>query len=184
MKLFKILITLTFLLTTLHAGWVWNTTKSVGKAGVVYGAKKAIDVYKKNTKKKIFTKKEVNGRTTYQQKIDPDLKVTRTNPRTGENLTETNLDRMQKGQPPYVNKNGKTEPIELHHSRQNDNGSLFELSKSTHQIKNKDKGAKALHPYGSQKNPDNPVPKNRNEFNQERVEYYKNRAIELLKGKK
>jgi len=172
-SLFLSFFLLTSLGSTLDAGIVKNTAK----AGAVYGASKvASNVVKKN-KDKIFTKKKVNDRTVYQQNVDPNKVVERTNPRTGETIKETNLDRMKKGQPPYIEKNGKLEPIELHHSRQNDKGSLFELSKSTHKITDKDKGAKALHPYGNKKNPDNPVPKDRSDgFDKERTDYWKERA--------
>lgn len=167
-SIFLSLFLLTSLGTTLDAGIV----KKTAKAGAVYGATKvASNVVKKN-KDKIFSKKQVNDRTVYQQKTDPNLI---TKDKFGNEVT--NLDRMKKGQPPYIEKDGKLEPIELHHSRQNDKGSLFELSKSTHKITDKDKGAKALHPYGNKKNPDNPVAKDRSGgFDKERTEYWKERA--------
>ncbi len=39
---------------------------------------------------------------------------------------------MQKGNAPYVLKNGKYEQIQFHHSRQDGYGSLFEMTKQTH----------------------------------------------------
>jgi len=175
----SLLVLISLLFSSAHAGWKWNTVK---KAGMAYGAVKAYKAYKKkHPKSKIFTKKEVNGRTAYQRDIDPDLLVTKTTK--GKTTTLTNLERTKDGKSPHVKKNGKIEEVQLHHSRQNNKGSLFELSKSTHQIKNKNKGGNALHPYGKNKHPNNPVPKNRNEFNKEKEQYWKSRAEEIEKFK-
>lgn len=95
---------------------------------------------------------------------------------------------MERGQAPYIEKDGEIQPIELHHSRQKDEGPIFEVSKSTHMAKTGE-GAEALHPYKtamgreansiennsqSAQNPNSPV--NRALFNKERVDYWKNRA--------
>lgn len=177
----KLLILLIICNSCLNAGWKWSATKKVGKVGIIYGAKKGIDTYTKYQKKKLFKKSKVNGRTVYQRKIDLDKVIKRKNIRTGEEIVETNAERLKKGMPPYIRKNGRDEPIELHHSRQNDKGSLFELSKSTHRIKNKKKGANALHPYGHKKHPHNPVSKDRTKnFDKERELYYKQRIKDLL----
>lgn len=183
LKLLQSIFLSIFLLTSFSSTLDAGIIKKTAKVGAVYGASKvASNVLKKN-KDKIFTKKQVNDRAVYQQKVDPNKVIERTNPRTGETIKETNLDRMKNGKPPYIEKNGKLEPIELHHSRQNDKGSLFELSKSTHKITDKDKGAKALHPYSNKKNPDNPVPKDRSDgFDKERTQYWKDRANSLEKG--
>ncbi|MDQ1340941.1 MAG: toxin YobL, partial [Campylobacterota bacterium] len=135
--------------------------------------------------KKIFTKNEVNGRTVYQREIDPNLEVGKT----------TNLEKMQKGNAPFVDKNGKLESVELHHSRQNNNASLFETSQSTHRKTATEKGSEALHPYKTERgreinnvditktgkeHPINPV--DRSAFNKERVQYWKQRASDFFKG--
>ncbi|MDD5373275.1 MAG: HNH/ENDO VII family nuclease [Sulfurimonas sp.] len=164
--------------------------KNTARLGLAIGAVKA---YKVAKEKKLLkkTKKSMNGtfekittkniyapngeRTVYQREINPDLAV---KDKYGNEIK--NLDRMKKGKAPYVEKNGNIEKVELHHIKQNDNGSLAELSKSTHGIKDSEKGAKALHPYGNKKNPDNPISKERTNFDKERSEYYKQRAKGLL----
>lgn len=186
-KILKILLLLSLLFSSANAGWKWD----VAKAGAVVGAVKVYKVVKKNKelhkdskKKKIFTKTKSGERTVYQQKVEPSKIVERKNIRTGETVVETNKERMLKGKPPYINKNGKDVPVELHHSRQNDKGSLFELSKTTHKIKDKDKGANALHPNGNSKNPDNPIPEVRSDFNKERESHWMTRIKNILKEEK
>lgn len=168
-----------FLISSLNITLEAGIIKKTAKTGVIYGAtsatKKAATSTIKKSASKIFTKKKVNDRTAYQQNIDPSLKVKRETKKYGI-IEETNLERMKNGSPPNIEKNGKVEPIELHHSRQNDKGSLFELSKTTHSIKNSEKGGKALHPYTPGKHPDNPVPKDRSDFNTEKSNYWKQRA--------
>jgi hypothetical protein len=87
----------------------------------------------------IFNAPSGKTHTVYQQNIDWDL------PSTGKGgITETNLDRAMRGDAPFVVKDGKYDLINLHHSKQNANGSLFKLSASTHQ---KYYGSNALHPH-------------------------------------
>jgi len=172
----KLLLIISLLFSSSFAGWKWEATK----VGATIGAVKAYKVYKAKNKK-IFTKKLVNGRTTYQREIDPSLVVTKKK-RAGKIETLTNLERMKNGKTPHVKKKdgSGTEQVELHHSRQNDKGSLFELKKSTHSIKNKDKGGNALHPYGDKKHPYNPVPKERKLFNKEKIVYWQERYKQEL----
>lgn len=40
----------------LNAGWGWSATKTIGKAGMAYGAKKGLDAYLKNQPKKSLSK--------------------------------------------------------------------------------------------------------------------------------
>ncbi|SUO96071.1 HNH/ENDO VII family nuclease [Suttonella ornithocola] len=92
----------------------------------------------------------------------------------------TNAERMKKGEAPYVWKNGKYEQLQLHHSRQDSRGALYELTEPVHQTK-KGVGGKALHPYGnSSQHPERPV--NRPAFNQDRKQYWKDR-LKQLEGK-
>lgn len=123
----------------------------------------------------IFNAPSGNTHTVYQQKIDWDL------PSTGKGgITETNLDRALRGDAPFVVKNGKYSQINLHHSKQNAKGSLFELSYATHQ---KYYGSNALHPYLPNAHPDNPV--NRDLFKINREAYWKQRAeVEINARKK
>ncbi|SMC29054.1 RHS repeat-associated core domain-containing protein [Andreprevotia lacus DSM 23236] len=107
----------------------------------------------------------------YQQEIDWDLPV---NTRDG---VKTNLELASEGKSPFVVKNGKYSQLNLHHSKQDANGSLFELSADTHQ---KFYGTNALHPHLPNAHPNNPV--NRDEFNGDREAYWKERAS-AQKGK-
>ena len=70
-------------------------------------------------------------------------------------------------------KDGIPQQIQLHHSRQQSTGPLFEVTTSTHRAA-KDSGREALHPYGKQKNPDLPV--DREAFDIDRKQYWKDRA--------
>jgi hypothetical protein len=73
-------------------------------------------------------------------------------------------------------KNGKLEQLQLHHSRQNASGPLFEVSKSTHLTLKAGAGREALHPYGGAKHPDFPV--DRRAFDVDRRQYWMDRAAE------
>jgi hypothetical protein len=101
---------------------------------------------------------------------------------------------MQNGNAPYVMKNGVPERIELHHSRQNAQGTLFELTEKTHKVKT-GQGSEALHPYktklGRELNgegsgptnsahPTNPV--DRSSFNKDKKQYYIDRIKEIDEG--
>ena len=68
-------------------------------------------------------------------------------------------------------KDGKYSQINLHHSKQNAKGSLFELSAKTHQ---KYYGTNSLHPYLPKKHPTNPV--DRSSFDLDREAYWMERA--------
>jgi hypothetical protein len=98
---------------------------------------------------------------------------------------------MQDGKAPYVIRDGKPVRVELHHSRQNAEGPLFEISSPTHKVKT-GQGGEALHPYktklgrelngeGSGPNnsahPDKPV--DRSKFGKDRDQYYKDRIKEI-----
>jgi hypothetical protein len=83
----------------------------------------------------------------FQQEIDWSLTVDE----------ETNLDRARRGRAPHVMKDGISEQLQLHHSRQHGQGPLFELTRNTHLRTKSTKGKEALHPYGNQKHPDFPV---------------------------
>ena len=82
----------------------------------------------------------------------------------------------------------------MHHSRQNAEGPLFELSSSTHKVKT-GQGGEALHPYktklgrelngeGSGPNnsahPDKPV--DRAKFDKDRAQYWQDRVKEIDGG--
>ena len=99
----------------------------------------------------------------YQQKIDWKLEV--------EGLT--NLQRAKKGNAPYIIKDGVPRKLNLHHSRQDARGPVFEVSDITHQAK-KAAGGRALHPYGRKKHPHYPV--DRSAFDIDRERYWIDRA--------
>ena len=84
----------------------------------------------------------------YQQEIDWGLEV---------KPGVTNLDLAKAGRSPFIKKDGKLEQIQLHHSQQNANGPLFELSRKSHLDTKSGQGREAVHPYGNQPNPDFPV---------------------------
>ncbi|MBO0359104.1 DUF4280 domain-containing protein [Hymenobacter sp. BT186] len=109
----------------------------------------------------------------YQQQINWDLPLTAKG-----GGTETNLDRALRGEAPFVVKNGRYEQINLHHSQQNGKGPLFELSKGTHQ---RYYGSNALHPHLPNKHPDHPV--DRDLFNTDREQYWKDRAGTVQKAR-
>ncbi|EHR5480226.1 hypothetical protein KUL98_004910 [Vibrio parahaemolyticus] len=106
----------------------------------------------------------------YQQEIDWDLGV---NTRNG---IKTNLELASEGRSPFVIKDGKYSQINLHHSKQNSKGSLFELSAKTHQ---KYYGTNSLHPYLPNKHPTNPV--DRDSFDLDREAYWIERAENEIK---
>ncbi|TRX75017.1 hypothetical protein FM069_09500 [Pseudomonas mangiferae] len=70
-------------------------------------------------------------------------------------------------------KNGSPQQVQLHHSRQQSVGPLFEVTTSTHRA-GKGKGREAMHPYGNSKNPEFPV--DRDAFDIDRKQYWKDRA--------
>jgi len=109
-----------------------------------------------------------NTHTVFQQNINWDLPV---NTRNG---VKTNLELAEMGRSPFVVKDGKYSQINLHHSKQNGTGSLFELSAATHQ---KYYGSNALHPHLPNAHPDNPV--NRSQFDLDREAYWKERAKKI-----
>ena len=111
----------------------------------------------------IFHAPSGNTHTVFQQKIDWDLLS-----KGKGGIIETNLDRALRGDAPFVVKDGKYDLINLHHSKQNAKGSLFELSASTHQKYYK---SNALHPYLPNAHPDNPV--KRGLFGADRKAYWK-----------
>jgi RHS repeat-associated protein len=86
---------------------------------------------------------------------------------------KTNLQRAAEGGSPYVIKDGITQQLNLHHSRQHAQGPLFEVTTSTHRAVT-GHGREALHPYGQNQHPDYPV--NRKEFDVDRKQYWKDRA--------
>lgn len=100
----------------------------------------------------------------FQQEIDWSLEV----------KGVTNLERAQGGGAPYIMKDGVPQQLQLHHSRQNGQGPLFELSRSTHLETKATEGGRALHPYGRQQHPDFPV--NRPLFNKDVKQYWMDRA--------
>ncbi|MBS9429645.1 HNH/ENDO VII family nuclease [Photorhabdus akhurstii] len=103
----------------------------------------------------------------YQQQIDWDLKV----------KGKTNLQRTMMGGTPYVIKDGKPAQLNLHHSRQDARGALFEVSNITHRARS-GKGKEALHPYGNKQHPDYPV--DRKAFDADRKQYCEERARQKL----
>ncbi len=118
----------------------------------------------------VFNAPSGSTHTVYQQEIDWDLPV---NTRNG---VKTNLDLALDGKSPFVVKNGKYSQINLHHSKQNGLGSLFELSADTHQ---KYYGTNALHPHLPNQHPINPV--NRDAFNGDRDSYWRQRGENELR---
>lgn len=106
----------------------------------------------------------------YQQEIDWGLGV---NTRNG---VKTNLELASEGRSPFVIQDGKYSQINLHHSKQNSKGSLFELSAKTHQ---QYYGTNSLHPYLPNKHPINPV--DRDSFDLDREAYWIERANNEMK---
>lgn len=107
-----------------------------------------------------------NNYIVYQQDIDWD----RIDPKTG----KTNLELASNGRAP-IGADGKS--INLHHSKQQGHGPLFELSGGVH---TKYGHTNALHPYrvspvnGNKFNPFDPV--DRKLFDKDRIQYWKDRA--------
>ncbi|WP_413540759.1 HNH/ENDO VII family nuclease [Acinetobacter sp. GG2] len=126
---------------------------------------------------KIFNKKTTHigtktniEYTVYQQVIDWDQKFT-----TRGGKTETNLDRALRGDAPRIKTANGWSSVNLHYSKQNANGPLFELSGNSH---SKNTALPALHPYRPKQHPDYPV--NRDDFNDDRDGYWKDRANKEL----
>ena len=111
----------------------------------------------------------------YQQDIDLNAK-----PRSNLGDMRTNADLMKQGGSPYVLKNGQYEQVQLHHSRQDGRGTLFETSESTHLNLTNQTGRQAVHPYSPQSHPDYPV--NRDIFDKDKSQYWKDR-LNQLQGK-
>ncbi len=111
----------------------------------------------------------------YQQEIDLNAK-----PRSNLGDMRTNADLMKQGGSPYVLKNGQYEQVQLHHSRQDGRGTLFETSESTHLNLTNQTGRQAVHPYSPQSHPDYPV--NRDIFDKDKGQYWKDR-LNQLQGK-
>jgi hypothetical protein len=89
----------------------------------------------------------------------------------------SNLDRMRNGDAPYViGANGRPQQVQLHHSRQDAQGPLFEITAGTHRTRRANGGA-ALHPYPNRQHPDRPV--NRDQFRIDRRDYWRQRASGL-----
>ncbi len=101
--------------------------------------------------------------TVFQQDIDWNM----------EHRGKTNLQRAMEGGAPFLMKDGVPQQIQLHHSRQQSIGPLFEVTTSTHRAAS-GAGREALHPYGNQKNPEYPV--DRGAFDIDRQQYWKDRA--------
>lgn len=102
----------------------------------------------------------------FRQDIDWTLKV----------KGKTNAQWASEGKAPYVMKNGRAEQLQLHHSRQNAQGPLFELSQSTHLRTKSGVGREALHPFGRSQHPDFPV--DRPKFGVDRRQYWIDRVTE------
>ena len=100
---------------------------------------------------------------TYQQNIDWTLEV--------DGLT--NIQRAMNGNAPFIMKDGVALKLNLHHSRQDARGSLFEVSDITQRAR-RDAGGSALHPFGRNQHPDYPV--NRPAFDVHRNQYWIDRA--------
>ncbi|MBA1419453.1 MAG: hypothetical protein FAF03_00955, partial [Epsilonproteobacteria bacterium] len=83
-----------------------------------------------------------NNYIVYQRNIDLDTEFY--NPRT--RTTTTNRELMSNGNAPFVEHNGQVEQVQLHHSRQDARGPLFEVTESTHNARTNE-GREALHPY-------------------------------------
>ncbi|MBR8512127.1 RHS repeat-associated core domain-containing protein [Burkholderia cenocepacia] len=108
--------------------------------------------------------------TVFRQDIDWDM----------EHRGKTNLQRAMEGGAPFMMKDGVPQQIQLHHSRQQSMGPLFEVTTSTHRAA-RGAGREALHPYGNQKNPDFPV--DRDAFDIDRKQYWQDRAAEANASK-
>ena len=88
---------------------------------------------------------------------------------------------MKRGNNPYVkNENGEIVPTNQHHSKQKASGPIFEIKQTTHKNPT---NQKALHPYGKNKNPNDPVD-HKNEWNKDRAYINKERVKQLEKMEK
>jgi hypothetical protein len=146
---------------------------------------KVDDVFEntQNTNGNIFTQKTQyqatdkgtgNNYTVYQRSdIDLDL-VFKT--KTGK--ITTNREIMSNGGTPYVkDANGNMVQLNLHHSQQQGSGPLFEVTSTTHQNST---NQNALHPYGQEKNPNDPV--DRTSFGKDRNQYWQDRLNQIEEG--
>ncbi len=153
-----------------------NNAKSFGQAGAVGRFR----IVRKDVLNPEFFKSEVSWTApnkgtgiaykVYRQDIDWDLKV--------DGLT--NLERAAAGKAPYVVKDGENVRLNLHHSRQNGFGPLYELTEPTHLYTKSGYGREALHPYGKYQHPDFPV--NRKLFNVDKKQYWIDRYNEVVNG--
>ncbi len=121
-------------------------------------------------KRSTFEAPSGNNYTVFQQPINWNLPV---NTAHG---TKTNLDIALSGGTPFVVKDGKYNKVNLHHSKQNGLGPLFELSSDTHE---KYRYYDALHPHLPKAHPNYPV--DRELFNTDRGAYWIHRAEAELK---
>ncbi|MEX0447623.1 DUF637 domain-containing protein [Xenorhabdus sp. SGI246] len=122
-------------------------------------------------KRSTFEAPSGNNYTVFQQPINWELPIN-----TKGGIIKTNLQIALDGGSPFVVKNGKYSQINLHHSKQNGLGPLFELSSDTHKEFH---SSNALHPYLPKAHPDTPV--DRDLFNIDRDAYWVNRAETELK---
>jgi len=177
------------------SGAVWalvgKATGSVVKAGSSYFTKLQDgswvevprDAVVKGKDGRIFIKEQYtapSGKTYnfYGQEINLDLIIPKINKATGK--LYTNREWMKKGNNPYIlDENGKPTPTNIHHSQQRANGPIFEIKASTHQNPNYQK---VLHPYGKNKNPNDPV--DHKEWNKDRIYINKERVKQLERLKK
>ena len=180
-----------FAIDTLISGGAFGIIKGaskLGKAndGLVNSSTVDSPVFNntKDTNGNIFTQKTEyqapqngtgNNYTVYQRSdIDLDTKFL-----TKEGKKTTNREIMEKGGTPYVkDSNGNMVQLNLHHSQQQGRGPLFEITSTTHQNST---NKQALHPYGQNKNPNDPV--DRTSFDKDRNQYWKDRLNEMEKEK-
>nr|WP_256586923.1 RHS repeat-associated core domain-containing protein [Pseudomonas sp. Irchel 3E19] len=127
------------------------------------------EFFKTETTWKASGKGTGNEYKVFQQDIDWSL----------EHKGVSNLDRAKDGGAPYIMKDGVPQQLQLHHSRQNGKGPLFELSRKTHLTTLKGRGREAVHPYGHSQHPEQPV--DRELFKKEVPQYWKDRAAEASK---
>jgi hypothetical protein len=174
-----------FAIDTLLAGGAFGIIKSANKLGsATQGFESSV-----NTNGNIFTQKTEyqatdkgtgNNYTVYQRSdIDLDLtldNLNKINPQTG--TYYTNREWMAKGNTPYVkDSSGNMIQLNLHHSQQQGSGPLFEITSTTHQNST---NQNALHPYGQEKNPNDPV--DRTSFDKDRTQYWKDRLKQMEDG--
>jgi hypothetical protein len=141
------------------------------------------NIYTQKTEYQATEKGTGNNYTVYQRS-DIDLDTRFFNPKSKKETTNREI--MEKGGTPYIkDSTGNMIQLNLHHSQQQGSGPLFEITSTTHQnTTNK----QALHPYGKEKNPNDPVDrtsfdKDRTSFDKDRNQYWKDRLNEMEKEK-